>query len=85
MPNDVIEKSWREYRKACYPEEIPKVQECECRQAFFSGALITIKLCLGISNSELFSEEEAGKILQDMMQETESACRERVVVLKGRS
>jgi hypothetical protein len=46
-----IQSEWEGYRDSCYPQGLSAIQEKECRQAFFSGALLILHRTSEISGS----------------------------------
>jgi hypothetical protein len=68
MTITTLQSSWEKYRTACYPDGITAIQDKECRQAFFMGAL-----CLmGIMNAEVATIEDLDKAAEEM----EKLCKE---------
>lgn len=52
-----IQSEWENYARHCYPHGMVPIQEKECRQAFFSGALVMLRLTSEISG--VYSEDDA--------------------------
>lgn len=71
-----MKERWDQYRSACYPDGCSAVQEKECRQAFYSGALSLF----AITTSEVteLSDDDGAKALEVISREIEAACREYV-------
>jgi len=81
-----LEDLWREYRDACYPPKngpLDKLQETETRQSFYAGCLIAIKVM--IESSVNMTEEQAMQNINNLRNEAETVCRQRIYEMKGRN
>lgn len=84
--NTTIEEQWRVYRDACYPPSkgaISDQQEIECRQAFFAGVLLALKIA--VESSIALSEEAAFKNVKNMIDEAQTVCRSRIYEMRQRN
>lgn len=75
-------EEWEKYKREVYTEGMSNNQECHTHLAFFSGALVTLKLMNDIS---LLPEEEAVKKLRLLTEEVVTVCGERAIAMKMRS
>lgn len=66
-----IQELWREYRDLCYPDGMPAVQNRECHQAFFAGAMCILTYQTGIT---VLDDDEAMKVLGRVQREVEGVC-----------
>lgn len=57
-----LKEAWAEYQANIYPQGITKVQQVECSQAFYAGALIMFHLMSGITALPLTEDEQANKL-----------------------
>jgi hypothetical protein len=78
-----LEDQWKTYRDACYPTGVSKLQEVECRQSFFAGALVVLKLAT--DRAADLSEEDAFKSVGDLIREAQTVCKQRMYEMKGRN
>ena len=81
-----LEDLWREYRDACYPPKNGKLdaqQEIETRQSFYAGCLIAIKVML--ESSVGMTEEQAMRNINNLRNEAETVCRQRIYEMKQRN
>ncbi len=68
-----LQEEWREYRDKIYPEGISGVQNRECHQAFFAGALVVSKQLNDISKlPEGVAEAQFQKMVQEAFEVTSS-------------
>jgi len=65
---------WESYRKACFPDGCPAIQEKECRQAFFAGALSFF----GIMSTDVtqLSDDDGAHALEVLRVEADAVLRE---------
>jgi hypothetical protein len=81
-----LEAQWLEYRDACYPAKNGKLeaqQEIETRQSFYAGCLIAIKVM--IESSVGMTEEAAMQNINNLRNEAEKTCRQRIYEMKARN
>lgn len=78
-----LEDEWNEYRNACYPQGLSQVQHIECRQAFFAGALVVLKLAM--ERAEGLSEQAAYNSVEALILEAQTVCSQRAYALKSRN
>ena len=65
---------WESYRKACFPDGCPAIQEKECRQAFFAGGLSFFSI---MSNEiALLSDDASAHALEGLRAEADAVLRE---------
>lgn len=58
-----IEHGWKSYRRAVIPKGASRVQVSECRQAFFSGALILFQGIMGsLDEGDEPTEDEMARL-----------------------
>lgn len=72
---NLLEKSWLQYRNACYPPAkgpISEIQERETRQAFYSGMLQGTTLLLG--GIRELEPKEAMEWMKDLSQAMVEGC-----------
>lgn len=74
----MLNELWKDYRNACYPEDIPAEQNRECHQAFMAGAFAAltewVKRSTETEDTDA-SEGAAAKDLGRMLAEAEEWCR----------
>lgn len=66
-----LQQHWQEYKDSVYPGELPAVQNRECHQAFFAGALAGMAEMKAISE---LPEEEATSAIKKLFNETAGIC-----------
>lgn len=74
-----LQDHWREYRDKVYPEGISAIQNRECHQAFFAGAMVA--LVTADKAASTLTEDEAVKTLQSMAKEVMEVCEFRLKTL----
>jgi hypothetical protein len=79
MPIKTMQQWWREYRDACYPKGLSAIQNRECHQAFFAGALCAINSMNALSE---LPEDNAVAELSKLTAECVEICQARAFVLK---
>lgn len=78
-----LNEKWKEYRDTCYPKGCHPVQNKECHQAFFCGALLAMELM--IERSKKLPEEQAEKDVEALMTEAMQTCKSSVDLIKERN
>ena len=73
---------WKEYRDACYPQGCVPIQNRECHQAFFAGALVMARLMDEIAK---LPQDLAIANLRKLTTEALQVCQYRADTLKGRN
>jgi hypothetical protein len=68
----LLQQHWQEYKDSVYPGEIPAVQNRECHQAFFAGALAGMSEMKAISE---LPEEEALAAITKLVHEAGQVCK----------
>jgi hypothetical protein len=81
---NTMQEAWRDYRDRCYPKGIEGIQNRECHQAFFSGALVAIEAMMDISNNTT-DDSKAVKAVDRLLSEVLSVCQARANTLKDRN
>lgn len=75
-----LQESWKQYRNACYPPDMPADQNRECHQAFMAGAFTALTEWIVISR-QIEDEDLAAKELGKLLAEAEQWCRLRAHAL----
>lgn len=83
MNQPTLESQWIIYRDACYPVGLPKNQEIETRQAFFSGCLVVLKFA--VESSQAMPEDQAFGTIVGLISEAQMVCSMRVSEMKARN
>lgn len=66
-----LQDQWKQYRDSVYPQGITGIQNRECHQAFFAGALIALGLMTELS---ALPEDTAVVELEKLMREGRETC-----------
>lgn len=76
-----MQDEWRAYRDACYPDGTDAIQNRECHQAFFAGALSVMNALTGPVTQ--LSDEEGVKAVEKLSVEIRGVCNARVATLEA--
>lgn len=66
-----LQQGWQDYRNKVYPKTISPIQNKECHQAFFAGALTTILL---MHQAGQLPDAQAESALARLQAEAQQAC-----------
>lgn len=77
-----FQDQWREYRDRVYPEGLSAIQNRECHQAFFAGALVALYNCMALAD---LKDDMAEKKLCSILGEVEAVCKARAQTLQDRN
>ena len=78
-----LQDDWKIYRDACYPKGCSAIQNKECHQAFFAGALMALNASVALSVGT--DEEQAAKAFGLLIKEAEQVLMDRGSQLKRKN
>lgn len=81
-----LEREWIKYRNACYPTGCTKLQESECRQAFFAG-IVTLFNLMDRAITQFPEEDDptVARLMDKLRTEAHGVCHERSLELGSRN
>lgn len=66
-----MQEEWARYKGVCYPRGVSQIQEQECYQAYWAGALTALDQVMAASR---LPEKEAGEAIEKLMREVVAVC-----------
>lgn len=76
-----LEEEWKRYMDTLYPEGVSDLQERECKQAFFAGAINYN--CMLDKIADNMGEEEGAPLFQKLQEEMRAYCQSRAEYFKS--